>query len=159
MRLPWKICKRWLAWIQEYYADTTVGYLWEWLALQFSLSWRRTAKAHGKGVGDLLWCTSSRALAALEKWLQFVIACIIFLWADSSIWAPCTTEAQVLLNSLALQNDWEVLLIFSHLSTDLHAGAAPVSDSSLGSRVLQPTVYTPGASSYITRLLSVCAIV
>ena len=42
-----------------------------------SLCWRRTSKAHGKGLGDLLCHTSPKVLAALEEWLLFVAACII----------------------------------------------------------------------------------
>lgn len=117
MRHSWKIFKRWLACIQECYANIVGGYLWEWLALQFSLCW--TAKAHGKGDGHLLYHTSSRASAALEKQLLFAVVCIIHAIGRQQRVGHCSTEAQGLLNS----NSSERLRIVPHLQSFGHRSA------------------------------------
>ena len=118
--IPGKTYKRRLACVQECYADSVVGYLWEWLAPQFSLCWT-TAKAHGKGAVDLFMSHFFKSIGCFGEMVAFCHSLYntFIPWADSSTWAHCTAGAQVPLTFLALQNVWEVFFIFSHLGTDL----------------------------------------
>lgn len=116
-------------------------------------------KPMGRELMTFLCLNSSRALAALEKWLLFVSACIIHSIGRQQ---HMGTLYHWNSGSSKLSGSAECLGSVCHLESLGHgsAGAARVSESSLGSRVPQSAVYTLGASSYITSsLLCVCAIV